>query len=94
MLDELLSFARKREEQEHIKAVTDKLFPLWLANYALARWRGGELEMDYQTFLEETLSGRRETDERRETGTKRTADEIWTDFEEIIAADKARRKEG
>lgn len=81
-LGELLSFAYK-EEARILKTEAEwRLFPLWLANYALARMRGDESVMEYGQFLESVFSG------KKETAAKKTAEEIEQDLLRFVKADR------
>ena len=66
-----------------------RLFPLWLVNYAVAKVKGGELEMDYEQFLklvfsDETPAESRPTKQQK----KRTADEIMAELMPLVEADR------
>lgn len=88
-LGELLSFAQKEEKRIEREALEKRLFPLWLANYALGKLHGAEV-MDYEEFISQTLKP--ETAPIKPTKKRKTADEIIAEFMPIVEAD--RRKGG
>lgn len=88
-LDELLSFAQKEEKRTEREELEKRLFPLWLANYALGKLQGAEV-MDYEEFINQTLEPA--TAPIKPTKKEKTADEIIAEFMPIVEAD--RRKGG
>lgn len=82
-----MSFAYQ-EEARILKAETERrLFPMWLANYALAKLRGDESVMEYGQFLESVFSG------KKEPPAKKTAEEIERDLLRFVKTDRRRRAE-
>lgn len=79
----MLSFAQKKEIEE-------KAFPLWLANYAISKFQGLEA-MEYSEFIE----GLNLDTEIKDVSKKkeRTAEEILAEFEPVIHAARAARRE-
>ena len=88
-LGELLSFARSEEERLDKIEREKQLFPLWLANYALARLQGNAEIMDFEAFIAQaTAPGKPEAPQKKKE--KRTAEEILAEFAPIVEADKKR----
>ena len=83
----LLSFATEEEKRLEKAEQEKRLFPLWLANYALAKLQGSEA-MDYETFINQTFSEVPPPAPKKE----KSADDITAEFAPIIEAD--RRKGG
>jgi len=84
----LLSFAYKEEERAQKAEIEKRLFPLWLVNYALAKVKGGELEMDYEQFLKTVFSTQPAPTTQTKREKKRTADEIMAEFMPLVEADR------
>lgn len=87
----MLSYARKEEERIAKEALEKQLLPLWLVNYAVAKFKGDELSMSYDEFLKATLSSE-ETPAPKKT--VRTAAEIEADFMRLVEIDKSLGKGG
>lgn len=62
--------------------------PIWLVNYAIARYKGEEC-MDFEEFINQAF----DTDPKPKP-TKRTAGEIMAEFGPIIDADRLRGARG
>lgn len=85
----MLSFAYKEEERAQRAELEKRLFPLWLVNYAVAKVKGGELEMDYEQYLKLVFSDETPADPRpTKKQNKRTADEIMAEFMPLVEADR------
>lgn len=85
-LGELLSYARNEEEQLEKLEREKQLFPLWLANYALAKLKGDEEIMDFEDFIKQTFKPGAPTPKKQ----KRTAEDIMAEFMPVVEADKKR----
>lgn len=85
-LGELLHHAEREEQRKERDELEKRLFPLWLANYALSKMNGGEV-MDYDEFIARSLDTG-QADRREERAPKRTAEEIMKDFAPLVAADR------
>lgn len=89
-LGELLSFAYGEEKRKAKEKLEDKLFPLWLANYAVSKMRDEQAEvMDFEEFLRSTF----EADEAppKKSQKQRTAEDIIADIMPFVEADKKKR---
>lgn len=84
-LRELLSFAYKEEERQYKADLEKRLFPLWLANYAVSKLKGGEVAMDYEEFLASVFNKPGTPKPKRKI---KTADEIVAEFMPLVEADK------
>lgn len=82
----MFSFAEKEEKRLEREKVEKQLFPLWLVNYMLGKTAGIEV-MDYEEFINQTLSPTTESAERATT-LKKTADEIMAEFMPLVEADR------
>lgn len=87
-LRELLSFAYKEEERAQKAEIEKRLFPLWLVNYAVAKVKGGELEMDYEQFLKAVFSPQTPAPKATKAKKVKTADEIMAEFMPLVEADR------
>jgi len=79
-LDGLLSYA---EEQEAVNSTRG----IWLAQYIAAKMCGIE-PVSAEAFFGEVLGG------KEQSGSVRSPEEIEAEFDSVIAADKAKRREG
>lgn len=87
-LSELLEFAIKEEERETKREQEKQLFPLWLVSYALSKLNNTTI-MSFEEFLDSA----RESAEKKTTDkpkSKRTADEILSEFAPYIEANRKR----
>ena len=83
----MLSFALKEEERIAKERVEDKLFPLWLAHYALAKMQDSNAEvMNYDEFMHTTLDSDTKTPKKAEK--KRTSEDIIAELMPFVEADK------
>ena len=85
-LGELLSYARNEEEQRGKLELEKQLFPLWLANYALAKIQGREEVMDFEEFVNQTFEPAAVSNKKQ----AKTAEDITAEFMPIVEADKKR----
>lgn len=83
-LHELLSFANREERRKAERETEKRLFPLWLATYAITKIRdpGAEV-MEYEAFLKECLSPPGKTEK-----TKRAPEDIVSEFMPLVEADR------
>ena len=81
MLGELLRYANAREKEELEKDLEKRLFPLWLANYAVAKMKGNET-VEYGDFLNKVYD--RTSDISPAPSKKKTAEEILAEFAPYI----------
>lgn len=83
----MLSFAYNEEKRKAKEKLEDKLFPLWLANYAVSKMRGEAVKiMDFEEFLQSTL----EADEAppKKPKNQRTAEDIMAELMPLVEADR------
>lgn len=86
-LGELLSFAHNEEKRLEKHEIEKQLFPLWLANYLIAKLQGAEQVMDFEEFMKQTTSPAATPKPKIQ---KRTAEDIMADFMPLVEADKQR----
>lgn len=84
----MLSYARKEEEQLAKLEAEKQLFPLWLANYVVAKLKGDEVNMDFEEFINECLKPGRPQPKKP----KRTANDIMAELMPLVEADKNREE--
>lgn len=91
-LGELLSFAHNEEKRLEKHEIEKQLFPLWLANYLIAKLQGVEQVMDFEEFMKITTSpGEAPKPKTQKPKTqKRTAEDIMAEFMPYVEADKQR----
>lgn len=87
-LGELLEFAYKEEERKTKREQEKQLFPLWLVAYGVSRLKNTPM-MSFEEFLN-TARADAAKNRRKEPLSKRTADEILSDFAPFIEADRKR----
>ena len=82
----MLSFAYNEEKRKAKEKLEDKLFPLWLANYAVSKMRDESAEiMDFEDFLQSTLeAGKAPSKEQKK---QRTAEDIMAELMPLVEAD-------
>lgn len=86
-LGELLSFAYGEEKRKAKEKLEDKLFPLWLANYAVTKMRDEQAEvMGFEEFLQSTFEAG--DNPPKEPQKQRTAEDIIAEFMPLVEADK------
>ena len=83
----LLSFCYKEEANRRKEELEKRLFPLWLANYAVAKLSGNEV-MDYEEFINSAFDTPQKPAEIKNT--KRTAEDIMAELMPLVEADKQR----
>ena len=88
-LGELLSYARKEEARLAKLDAEKQLLPLWLVNYALARFKGQEC-MDFKTFIEQAF----DEGPAPAPSAKKTKEEILAEFAPFVEADRKRGANG
>lgn len=86
-LGELLSFAHNEEKRLEKHEIEKQLFPLWLANYLIAKLQGAEQVMDFEEFMKLTTSPGEAPKPKIQ---KRTAEDIMAEFMPLVEADKQR----
>ena len=87
-LGELLEFAYKEEERKTKREQEKQLFPLWLVAYGVSRLKNTPM-MSFEEFLN-TARADAAKNRRKEPLSKRTAEEILSDFAPFIEADRKR----
>lgn len=83
----MLSYALKEEERLAKEELEKRLFPLWLANYAVAKIKGDELTMSYEEFLKKTLNSANTPEEQTEKAV-RTAEQIEAELMQLVEMDR------
>lgn len=82
----MLSFAYNEEKRKAKEKLEDKLFPLWLANYAVSKMRDESAEiMDFEDFLQSTLEAGKAPS--KEQIKQRTAEDIMAELMPLVEAD-------
>lgn len=87
-LGELLSFAYKEEERQQKEKLEKQLFPLWLANYAIAKIKNEGEIMSFEELMAKVLDESTQNSPAPEKAKKRTAEDIMAHFAPIVEADK------
>ncbi len=83
----MLSFAYNEEKRKAKEKLEDKLFPLWLANYAVSKMRDESAEiMSFEDFLQSTLEAGEAPQKKQKK--QRTAEEILAEFMLLVEADR------
>lgn len=83
----MLSFAYNEEKRKAKEKLEDKLFPLWLANYAVSKMRDESAEiMDFEEFLQSTLEAGEAPPKKQKK--QRTAEDIMAEFMPLVEADR------
>lgn len=89
-LGELLSYAREKEAEQAKLEQEKQLFPLWLSGMILGKLGGKEI-MSFEEFLKNVFDDK---NDRKATKSKKTTEEIISDFMPIIAADRKKQRKG
>lgn len=86
----MLSFAYNEEKRKAKEKLEDKLFPLWLANYAVSKIRDESAEiMDFEEFLQSTLDAETAPQKKQVKQKKqRTAEDIMAELMPLVEADR------
>lgn len=84
----MLSFAYKEEARLRKEELEKRLFPLWLANYAVSKLTGAGEVMDFEEFMETTLSGA--AAQSAAPKKQRTTEDILAELMPFVEADKKR----
>ena len=87
-LGELLSFAYKEEERQQKEKLEKQLFPLWLANYAIAKIKNEGEIMGFEELVKKVLDENTPHTSAPKKEKKRTAEDIMAHFAPIVEADK------
>lgn len=83
----MLSFAYNEEKRKAKEKLEDKLFPLWLANYAVSKMRDESAEiMDFEEFMQSTLEASGAPSKKQKE--QRTAEDIIAEFMPLVEADR------
>lgn len=83
----MLSFAYNEEKRKAKEKLEDKLFPLWLANYAVSKMRDESAEiMDFEEFMQSTLEASGVPSKKQKE--QRTAEDIMAEFMPLVEADR------
>lgn len=92
-LNNLISYARKKEEIKFKADLEKRLFPLWLSNYVAAKIKGEEV-IGYDEFIKSTLlEPNTPITERNTNNVVHTSDDILSEFMPMINADRERRRQ-
>lgn len=86
-LGDLLSYAYKEEARLQKEQLEKQLFPLWLANYAVAKLQHAGEVMGYEEFLNSVLDPSNTAAPVKEHK-QRTAEDIMAEFMPLMEADK------
>ena len=84
----MLSFAYKEEERLRKDELEKRLFPLWLAEYALSKMQGNEPTMDFEQFMSAVFEEPGKTPVKAQE--KKTAEDIMSELMPLVEADKKR----
>lgn len=87
-LGELLSYAHKEETRIRKEELEKRLFPLWLANYTVAKLTGADEVMDFEEFINTTLSDKAAP--KAAPKKEKTAEDIMAELMPLVEADKQR----
>ena len=83
----MLSFAYNEEKRKAKEKLEDKLFPLWLANYAVSKMRDESAEiMDFEEFMQSTLEASGAPSKKQKE--QRTSEDIMAEFMTLVEADR------
>lgn len=87
-LGELLEYALQEEQRQAKREQEKQLFPLWLVAYGVSRLKNTPI-MSFEEFLNSSRQSAA-NDAVKKPISKRTAEEILSDFTPFIEADRKR----
>ena len=87
-LGELLEYALQEEQRQAKREQEKQLFPLWLVAYGVSRLKNTPI-MSFEEFLNSSRQSAA-NDAVKKPISKRTAEEILSDFAPLIEADRKR----
>lgn len=83
----MLSFAYNEEKRKAKEKLENKLFPLWLANYAVSKMHNESAEiMGFEEFLQCTLEADKAPQKKQKN--QRTAEDIMAELMPLVEADR------